>query len=556
MKKVVSLLLACLMVLSLTVGCGGGSSGGGNAGGGNAGGGNAGSTAAGAASDSASPADKVLHLRLAKPLQATDWAATTNTFDMQITWVQVFEGLYGMDEVNGGYYNLLAKDIQVSDDGLTYTITLQDATFQNGDPLTADDVVFSYNKAKEISRFNYVTSFINKVEAKDDKTVVMTLDYPYSAIAHTFWSIKIYSQREYEEVVAAGKEFGTEPHTAGTGPYYISDYDLSSGVTLKAYDGYWGGAPDIKTVEYRVISEDSAAVIAYENGELDYFNEVPLSDWNNVEAAAGENCSLVKGNNIRFLAINYLSPTNNNILGNEKVREAIFYAVNKDALVAASTSSYGQVAYEYMPSEYVATSPSVKDGKFKTYDYDPQKAHQCLLDAGFTEDEIAAGIDVGTILTYGEATADKGKATVVIQANLADAGMKAQVEVAEAANVTPRMYAQDYDIAIFADSGNYDYNNIRQQVHSESVGMYLVRYKDEKSPFDWQKLEELVNAGVATSDTKERYDIYTDLWSIVMDTVTILPLYHMPVGIAWSKNITVDNVNPTYYHITDFHWAQ
>ena len=548
MKKILSLLLVCLMLVSLTVGCGGGS-------GGSSGGESAGSSSTGAP-DAASSGEKVLHMRLLKPLQATDWAATTNTVDMQITWVQVFEGLYGMDEVNGGYYNLLAKDIQVSEDGLTYTITLQDATFQNGDPLTADDVVFSYNKAKEISRFNYVTSFINKVEATDDKTVVMTLDYPYSAIAHTFWSIKIYSQREYEEVVASGKEFGTEAHKAGTGPYYISDYDLASGVTLKAYDGYWGGAPEIKTVEYRVISEDSAAVIAFENGELDYFTDVPLSDWSNVEAAAGDNCSLVKGNNIRFLAINYLSPTNNNILGNQKVREAIFYAINKDDIVAASTSNLGEPAYEYMPSEYVATSPSVKDGKFTTYDFNLEKAHQCLLDAGFSEEEIAAGIDVGTILTYGANTAEKGKATVVIQANLAAAGMKAEVEVGEAANVTPRMYAQDYDLAIFGDSGNYDYNNIRQQVHSESVGMYLVRYKDEKSPFDWERLEELVDAGVATSDVQERYDIYTELWSIIMDTTTILPLYHMPVGIAWSKNISVDNVNPTYYHITDFHWAQ
>jgi len=555
MKKFLSLLLASMLTLSLLAGCGGSSGGSTSGGNASAASGSTGAAAAGGAG-SAAAGDKVLHMRLLKPLQATDWAATTNTIDMQITWVQVFEGLYGMDEVNGGYYNLLAKDIQVSDDGLVYTITLQDATFQNGDPLTADDVVFSYNKAKEISRFNYVTSFINKVEAKDEKTVVMTLDYPYSAIAHTFWSIKIYSQREYEEVVASGKEFGTEAHTAGTGPYYIANYDLASGVTLKAYDNYWGGAPEIKTVEYRVIAEDSAAVIAFENGELDYFNDVPLSDWKNVEAAAGENCSLVKGNNIRFLAINYLSPTNNNILGNEKVREAIFYAINKDDLVASPTSGYGQVAYEYMPSEYVSTSPSVKDGKFTTYDFNLDKAHQCLLDAGFTEDEIKAGIDVGTILTYGEATADKGKATVVIQANLAAAGMKANVEVAEAANVTPRMYAQEYDLAIFADSGNYDYNNIRQQVHSESVGMYLVRFKDEKSPFDWQRLEELVDAGVATSDEKERYDIYTELWSIVMDTKTILPLYHMPVGIAWSKNITVDNVNPTYYHITDFHWAQ
>ena len=120
--------------------------------------------------------DKVLTVRLQQPLQSTDWQATTNAEGMKITWVQLFEGLYGINEADGGYYNLLAKDIDVSDDGLTYTIELVDATFQNGDPLTAGDVVFSYEEAMKNSRFNYVTSMIDKVEAKDDKTVVMTLD--------------------------------------------------------------------------------------------------------------------------------------------------------------------------------------------------------------------------------------------------------------------------------------------------------------------------------------------------------------------------------------------
>ena len=512
-------------------------------------------TAAPTTGEADANADRVLYVRSSKSLASLDWQATTNTSDMQVTWVQLFEGLYGMDEAHGGYYNLLAKDIQISDDGLTYTITLQDATFQNGDELKASDVVFSYNLAMQNSRFNYVTSMINSIEAADDKTVVMTLDYPYSAIAHTFWSIKVYSEREYTETVNAGIEFGTQIHTAGTGPYYAVKYDPATGVTLKAYENYWGGAPAIKNVEYRLITEDSAAVIAYENGELDYLTDAPLSDWANLSAAAGENCSLVKGNNIRFLAINYLSANNDGILANENVRKAIFYAVNKDNILMASTSGYGQAAYEYMPSEYVATSPNVADGKFTTYDYDPAKAHQCLLDAGFTEEQIAAGINVGTILTYGAETAEKGKAAVVIQASLAECGMIAGVEIADAAIVTPRMYSQDFDIAIFADSGNYDYNNIRQQVHSESVGMYLVKCKDDASPFNWQRIEELVDAGVATADTQERYDIYTELWSIIMDTVTILPLYHNAVGIAWSANVNIGDPNPTYYHLDDFSWA-
>ena len=192
-----------------------------------------------------------------------------------------------------------------------------------------------------------------------------------------------------------------------------------------------------------------------------------------------------------------------------------------------------------------------------------EKVKSLLKEAGFTDADIAAGINIGTILTYGEQTADKGKAQIVIQDNLKACGLIAEVECAEAANVTPRMYAQNYDIAIFADSGNYDYNNIRQQVHSESTGLYIVDYAakgasaaGKTSPFNWQRLEELVDLGVATADTAARYDIYTELWSIVMDTKTILPLYHQATGIAWSDRINVETITPTYYHLVDFSWAE
>ena len=466
MKKTAAFLTVCLITLTLLAGCGGTK-----------------------ASESGSvPAeDRVLHMRTVAPLMSSDWQGSTQTTDMQILWVHVFEGLYGMDEAHGGYFDLLAKNIEVSEDGMTYTVTLQDATFQNGDKMTAQDVVFSYRLAMENSRFNYVTSFINDVEALDEATVVFTLDYPYSAIAHTFWTIKIVSEREYGEIVASGREFGTGPHTAGTGPYILTAFDPNS-VTLRAYEGYWRGAAEIKHVEYRVISENAAAVIAFENGELDYFTDVPLTDWESVSGFAGEDHSaMLKANDVNSLSINYLSETNNCVLGNEKVREAIFYAIKKDDCVAAATSGYGTPAYEHMPSEYVATSPNYRDGKFTTYDYNPEKAHQCLLDAGFSEEEIKAGIDVGTILVYGDISLLRGKVAVVIQSNLAACGMKAEVQAGDQSVIVPRIYAQEYDMAIGSDSGNYDFNNIRQLVHSESVGMYWVRYKDEKSPFDWEK---------------------------------------------------------------------
>ena len=118
------------------------------------------------------------------------------------------------------------------------------------------------------------------------------------------------------------------------------------------------------------------------------------------------------------------------------------------------------------------------------------------------------------------------------------------------------MYNQKYDIGIYSDSGNYDYNNIRQQLHSESVGMYVISYKDDKNTFDWKYMEDLIDQGVETTDTEKRVEIYTELWNYVMETKTILPLYHSAVGIAWSDRVEVAALNPGYYHLTDLSWAE
>ena len=174
--------------------------------------------------------------------------------------------------------------------------------------------------------------------------------------------------------------------------------------------------------------------------------DAPLSEWEDIESFAQGRCTLAKANDIQFLGINYQSPSNNGILANPKVREAIFYAINKESVVKAATSGYGTVAYEYMVPDYVATAPRASDGRFKTYDYNKDACHQALLDAGFSEEQIAAGINVGTILTYNADTAPKAKAAVVIQACLAENGMIANVEIGETGPVTERLYALEYDM--------------------------------------------------------------------------------------------------------------
>jgi ABC-type transport system substrate-binding protein len=80
--------------------------------------------------------------------------------------------------------------------------------------------------------------------------------------------------------------------------------------------------------------------------------------------------------------------------------------------------------------------------------------------------------------------------------------------------------------------------------------MYVVKYKD--GPFNWQRLEELVDLGVSTVDVEQRKTYYKELWSIVMDSATILPCLHRPVAIVWAPDLNIGEPVPTYYKIRTF----
>ena len=84
--------------------------------------------------------------------------------------------------------------------------------------------------------------------------------------------------------------------------------------------------------------------------------------------------------------------------------------------------------------------------------------------------------------------------------------------------------------------------------------MYLVKFKDDRSPFNWQRMEELIDLGVSTTDIDERLTYYTELWDMVMKTATIDPLVHKPVGIVWSGDLDIGEPVPNFYKIRTFSW--
>ena len=274
----------------------------------------------------------------------TNDPADTNETGVLTVNEQIYEGLYALNEAEGGYDKLLAKEVEISDDGTIYDITLQDGVkFHNGETMTSADVVFSYEHFMANSKYNTYTNMIVDVEAVDDTHVRITLDRPYSPILHTFYKVKILSQKEVE---SQGDEFGTVANLAGTGPYSwdLDAYKPTTSWTLNAFEDYWQGAPSIKTINYVVIEDDAAAVIALENGEIDWMT-VPLANWDDIKNSGKFATDERQSNEIFFLSINWEA---SDILANDKVREAIAYAMDREAMNQIVCEGLGTVTNLYI----------------------------------------------------------------------------------------------------------------------------------------------------------------------------------------------------------------
>ncbi len=475
-----------------------------------------------------------VNLRSTEPMSTVDPSNDRLVPNMQVL-EQVYEGLYQLDESEGGYKLCLAKSVDISDDGLVYTFVLHDdVKFHNGDTMKASDVVFSYERFMANTKFTTYTEMIKSVEAKDDSTVVITLERPYSPILHTFHTVKVMNEAVIKE---QGNKFGTEIALAGTGPYYFTHYDPSTKWTLTAFEDYWCGPAEIETINYIYIGDDAAALIAFENGEIDWI-EVPLSGWEGIKNSGKWNTEETRANYIQYVAINYDA---NEVLANDKVREAIAYAMDREAMNLAVFEGYGYVSDFYIDPYYAEAAPTECDVK---YEYNPEKAKTLLAEAGYPN-----GVDVGVILTC---KADVYEAAaVVLQSNLADVGITASVSTLDFGVAVDRMNTQDFDICIIDDAGNYDFNNYRQQVHSESVGMYMVKFEGDK--FDYKYFDSLFKKGEELTDPEERKTVYTELYNAVMSTYTLLPTIVKPNTYAWVKDLNVVNV-ACYYRVYQWSW--
>ncbi|MDO4267640.1 MAG: ABC transporter substrate-binding protein [Eubacteriales bacterium] len=267
----------------------------------------------------------------------------------------------------------LATSMEASEDGLTWTVDIRgDVRFTDGEPLTAEDVAFTYNTMRDTSSVNDFT-MLKEAEAVDEDTVVFHMERPYSIWPYTMATVGIVPEHAY------GPDYGQNP--VGSGRYMLKQWDRGQQVILEANPDYYGEAPAMKKVTILFMDED-AAFAAVRSGQVDLaYTAAQYSD-QEVDGYQLLSFETVDNRGFNLPAVEPEDreglPLGNEVTSDIAVRRAINLAVNREEMIQNVLNGYGTPAYsvcDKMPWYNEAAQ----------VEFDPEQAKTILEEAGWLE---------------------------------------------------------------------------------------------------------------------------------------------------------------------------
>ncbi|MFG1465160.1 ABC transporter substrate-binding protein [Xanthobacter sp. DSM 24535] len=317
-------------------------------------------------------------MAVSKEIANLDGQVTASGDSQRYGW-QLYDTLYALDK-SGKPAPSLAVSYEISPDHLTYTFKLRpNVKFHNGAVMTAEDVKYSMERildpAVKSTRRPSFASIIASVEAPSPDTVVFHLSKPDGAFLNKVTGYLFIVPKAYTQGLGSPEAFARAP--VGTGPYKFVEQKIGQSVTLDRFDDYFGPKPGIKRLIFRLIEEPSSRVNALLAGEVDMSDGIPTVDVERLKKTPG--LSVVALPIGSPLAVRIYSNDPASPLANPKVRLALNYGLDINALIKSVLHGVGAPLSSYISSYY----PYGVNKDLKPYGYDPAKAKQLLKEAGF-----------------------------------------------------------------------------------------------------------------------------------------------------------------------------
>jgi len=400
----------------------------------------------------------------------------------------------------------LAGKWSVSENGLEYTFNLRDAKFSNGQPVTAEDVVYSLNRAAgENSRWASFFKPIKNVVAVDAKTVKLILKEQFTPILSTLglFSASIVPK----SVVEAGeKNFANNP--IGSGPFKLEKWGKGEKIVLVKNSYYWQpGKPHIDGVEFYIEPEDNTRMLKLQNGELDIAANVPFNMIKTFEKNKDIDIQVTNVLRSDFILMNTTKKPFNDI----KVRHALNLAIDKEQIIQTILFGMGKIAKSSLPIMKYYNHDIVP------YESNLEKAKKLLTEAGYPD-----GFSATLLVISGQPVANQ--TAVVVQDAYRKLGIDLKISVLEGGTHWETTKSGNYDMALsYCTSDTIDPDQIVgfTMLTPGRADSYHTRYSDPK-------INELFEKGRKVLDSPEREAIYKEIQSLHYQDAPFVFLYHIP----------------------------
>jgi peptide/nickel transport system substrate-binding protein len=432
----------------------------------------------------------------------------------------------------------LATGWTISDDGLTYTFTLRDGVrFHDGSPFSAADVVFTFNRLKEVGSpaLNLLGSDFT-VAAPDGGTVVFTLaavnaDFLYGIAARQALILKDGTR----EPNIIGEGDAAYASFNGTGPFTLTAFNPGASATLTANADYWGGAPALSAVQFVFIEDAVAQVDALLSGQLDFIFKVPSGQIDRLDG--GDNVSVIQRSTSQHPVIRLRTDAGH--LGEDvRVRQAFKYATDREALNDILLQGRGTVGNN---DPIAPVFEFFYDSSIDNQIYDPGRACDLLTEAGVNPVETT--LYVPNAFEYPDLAA-------VLQQQWAAACINVDIQVREEGYYydvsNPDNYF-DVDLGITGWGARPSPQILLREAYIESG---IATYFNE-SRFADPELEALVAEASQTADPEARRAIYAQVSQIFLERGPIIIPYFAPLFGATSARVQGLEMAP-FPGLTDF----
>lgn len=413
-----------------------------------------------------------------------------------------FPGLYnGLTEYTEAMEPVpcLAERWEVSEDVKTYTFYLRKGVkFHNGRELEAEDIKWNFERCldeKLGSQLRQNVQEVQDIEVVDKYTVKMHLNAPSAILPMGAQELKIIAKESLDNINKA---------PVGTGPYQFEDFIPDETLTLKRYDGYWGGKPYLDKVVITAIKDATAALTALKTGQWDFFRGVSVPDGASLKG--DPNIVLIEPpipSSNMFWELDVTSPPFNN----RDARQALSYAVDRKAIVDGPNFGYGKPSFynNFIAEDHWAFNPNLI-----RYDYNLDKAKELFAKAGMGPDtKLTWWTLAGSWpewVTIGE----------ILSRSLSEIGIKMDIQQNEVGAW----------VEVFYPSGKQFPNLVIPNGDTAALDpAYPLKFFASKRcecNYNDQRIDDALAVGKSTTDKEKRKAAYQEVQRIVNEEIPVI----------------------------------